>query len=173
MRTKPVVIAVLAALLLTACGQEKKEEGIAFSFTYSYWYNEEQKTIFSTERGVIQKDLVAAGVETADWNISEKDLKELKRLTEEYDAAALAEALNARKTSDGDVMNAVSPERTCELVFTLDGKECRLTVRSSDLFSLASDSKLAPLVIYFEKFEEVLKAQEVYASMPEADGAYQ
>ena len=172
MRTKTVVIAVLAVLLLTACGQEKKEE-IKFSFTYSYWYNEAQKTIFSTEQGVIQKDLVAAGVETADWSISEKDLKELKRLTEDYDAAALAEALKARKTSEGDVMNVVSPERTCELVFTLDGKECRITVRSGELFSFASDSKLAPLVIYLEKFEAVLKAQEVYASMPEADGAYQ
>ena len=172
MRTKLIALMVLAALLFTACGQEKKEE-IRFSFTYSYWYDEAQKTIFSTEQGMIQKDLVAAGVETADWSISEKDLKELKRLTEEYDAAALAESLKARKTSEGDVMNVVSPERTCELVFTLDGKECRLTVRSSELFSFAGDSKLAPLVIYLEKFEAVLKAQEVYASMPEADGAYQ
>ena len=172
MRTKLIALMVLAALLFTACGQEKKEE-IKFSFTYSYWYNEAQKTIFSTEQGVIQKDLVAAGVATEEWSIPEEDLKELKRLTEEYDTAALAEALKARKATDGEVMITVSPERTCELAFTLDGKECRITVRSGELFSFAGDSKLASLVIYLEKFEAVLKAQEVYASMPEADGAYQ
>jgi hypothetical protein len=171
MRKRAVVIMVLAALLLAACGKKAKKEK-DFSFTYSYWYDPGQKTVFSTEQGLIQKDLVTAGVATADWSIPEEDLTELRRLTEEYDVPALAEELGKRTRTEGEFY-AVFPELTYELSYVLDGEECRLTVRGSEMLSIAADPKLSKLVIFFEKFEAILTAQEVYVSMPAAVGAYQ
>ena len=94
MKRKVFAAMYLAMLILaaTGCGTKgKTADGEKMKFTYSSWVSDEQKNVFSTVDKVIQKDLVADKVASAEWEISAETEAAVAELFRKYDAAGLAE----------------------------------------------------------------------------------
>ena len=164
---------LVLALAFAACGKKEEEKPSELSFEYSSWYEPTRKNIFSTERSIIQKDLVANGVTSAVWKISDEDLAEIAALIKKYDVGNLYEDLQKYTKKIGDFMTTVSPLEQISFTYTLDGKSYTVTTNNAVLKGLPGELKVHNLAVFFDELTKILYRQKEYESLPAAKGAYQ
>lgn len=170
MKRRILVTVVCVMLALTAgCGTKgKTADGEKMKFTYSSWVSDEQKNVFSTVDKVIQKDLMADKVASAEWEISAETDAAVAELFRKYDAAGLAERQKqyAKSSEDSETVIATSPTFYAELTFVWDGAEYAIPATTKD-------SLMPELKAFYEELEELLRKEAAYRGLPEAKGVYQ
>lgn len=171
MKRKVLAAMYLAMLILaaTGCGTKgKAADGEKMIFTYSSWVSDEQKNVFSTVDKVIQKDLVADKVASAEWEISAETEAAVAELFRKYDAAGLAERQKqyAKSSEDSGTGTVTFPMSYAELTFVWDGAEYAIPATTKD-------SLMPELKAFYEELEELLRKEAAYRGLPEAKGAYQ
>ena len=161
------------AVSCAGCGKKEEEKTPKLSFEYSSWVEPTRKNIFSTEKNLIQKDLVGNGTTSAVWHISDEDLAEIAALIKQYDVATLSEDVEKYTKRLGDIMTVVSPLQQISFTYTLDGKTYTITTNNAILKGLPGELKVHNLSVFFEKLTETLYRQKEYQALPAANGAYQ
>ena len=164
-----VTVFALVAAVVSGCGKQAKapDKGkAAFSFEFAEWVNPEQKNIWSTEQQQIQKDLVADGVSSGKWVISEKDLAAVEALVREYQVSKLSEKLSKAATAGDGAGFMTSPTWEFSLSFALDGQRYSVTGTIDSVRGLSGYSD------FFDKLFVILEGQETYKALPAANGAY-
>ena len=164
---------LVLAVTFAGCGKKEEEKASELSFEYSSWYEPSRKNFFSTEKNIIQKDLVANGVTSAVWKISDEDLNEIAALIKKYDVATLSEDVKKYTKRIGDFMETVSPLEQISFTYTLDGKTYTITTNNAILKGLPGELKVHNLSVFFDELTKILYRQKEYQSLPAAKGGYQ
>lgn len=160
-------------LAFGACGKNGEEKPSELSFEYSSWYEPSRKNIFSTEKSMIQKDLVSNGVTSTSWKIPDEDLAEIAELIKKYDVGNLSADLKKYTKTIGDFMSTVSPLEQISFTYTLDGKSYTVTTNNAVLKGLPGELKVHNLSVFFDELTKILYRQKEYQSLPAAKGGYQ
>ena len=170
MKRRILVTVVCVLLALTAgCGTKgKTADREKMKFTYSSWVSFEQKNVFSTVDKVIQKDLVADKIASAEWEISAETNAAVEELFRKYDAAGLAEKQKqyAKSSEDSEIMTVTFPTSYAELTFVWGGAEYAIPATTKD-------SLMPELKAFYEELETLLRKEAAYRGLPEAKGGYQ
>ena len=164
---------LVLAMAFAACGKKEEEKKSELSFEYSSWYEPTRKNIFSTEKSIIQKDLVELGTTSAVWKISDEDLAEIAALIKKYDVGNLYEDVKKYTKTIGDFMTTVSPLQQISFTYTLDGKTYTISTNNAVLKGLPGELKVHNLAVFFDELTKILFRQKEYESLPAAKGAYQ
>lgn len=172
--------AMLLLVLLTAgCAktpaQTAKTEQMPqdFAICFTWWYNPEQKNSMDTATGKLQKDLLADGTASAEFQPDDALRQQLYELVSRDDFLSISREMTAQElTTDGTAV-AVSPNTCYEIAVTMNGKQ---TVVRGDQTAAAytdTDEDAACFMAVTDELKQIVWELPAWKAMPEADGAYQ
>lgn len=188
MRRKSIFLVILAIIVIALSGCNKygpekivaqlKESGTGdsgkkFEIEYAFWYNPNSKNIFSTYANYIQKDLISAGSEKRDWNISDEDLIRLEQIVRKYEVYKIDKKINAIEYSSDDQNAITIPMQEFYIRFNIDGKEYLLEGNWSIYDVVDSSEEAKEICVFLDELRNIMFEQEVYYNMPEPEGAYE
>ncbi len=144
-----------------------------FAICFAWWYNLEQKNSMDTATGKLQKDLLADGTASAEFQPDEELLQQLYELVSRDGFLSISREMTAQELATDGTAAGVSPNTCYEITVTMNGKQ---TVVRGDQTAAAytdTDADAACFVAVTDELQQIVRELPEWKAMPESDEAYQ
>lgn len=126
-----------------------------------------------TVTGKLQKDLLADGTASAEFQPDEELLQQLYELVSRDGFLSISREMTAQELATDGTAAGVSPNTCYEITVTMNGKQ---TVVRGDQTAAAytdTDADAACFVAVTDELQQIVRELPEWKAMPESDGAYQ
>lgn len=126
-----------------------------------------------TATGKLQKDLLADGTASAEFQPDEELLQQLYELVSRDGFLSISREMTAQELATDGTAAGVSPNTCYEITVTMNGKQ---TVVRGDQTAAAytdTDADAACFVAVTDELQQIVRELPEWKAMPESDEAYQ
>ncbi|MGN1347276.1 MAG: hypothetical protein ACI4V1_10865 [Eubacteriales bacterium] len=167
-----MLMGIAVLLLFNGCGGRSTPDGVPedFAVYYADWVLPEQKNIFDTYEGYIQKDLIRNGIAKTEYMPSDEVITAIYDKIVELKLYEIPEDVRAEE-------ERIQPMTYFEVRFTMNGKTCGILADATIAHNDGLNEKVGPeeaeRVNEFCRFmKELMIETEEYQSFPEREGGY-
>lgn len=143
-----------------------------FDIYYSEWINVDNKNIFDTYNGYIQKDLITAGTSKVKYSATKEVLDSIYQEIIKLNVCSIDKEMTSSKLTKTNSIVGMSPCTYYEINFTIDGKKYTiLGDETSDLY-INENEQANSFCSFIQFMKNLIHSTEEYKSLPEAEGGY-
>lgn len=151
----------------------KKELSEVFAICYSNWIVLDNKNIYDTIGGYIQKDLVTEGIAAIDYIPDNETLSSVLNQISELDLLSIDREMTSIVLTDTDEAVGVEPCTHYEIIIQLGGMEYTIKGDSTAWHYKDTDSQAKSFTEFISFMNELMQNTVEYKSLPEAVGGYE
>ncbi len=151
--------------------QPQDEEPLDFDIRYCEWYIEGNEGIYDTKNGIIQKDLVTAGVARCEFSASAELKKQIYDKAMELDILSIKKDMTSDNLAKDNMPLYCIPCQEYEITLYIDGAEHKIT---GDFTAehYKDDDEAMRFWEFRTYMHELLWNSEEFKSLPPAEGGY-
>ncbi len=150
---------------------EKKLSEV-FAINYSSWIVSNQKNIYDTMEGYIQKDLITEGIARADYSPDEETLTTVWNKISELDLLSIHREMTSTVLTDSDQAIGMEPCTSYEIVIRMNGRESTIKGDETAWYYRDTDEQADSFVKFVYFMNQLMMDTGEYKSLPEAVGGY-
>ena len=149
-----------------------KELSEIFAICYSSWYIAEQKNIYDTVAGYIQKDLITEGIATVDYTPDDETLVAVWNKVSELDLLSIDRMMISTVLADSDEVFEMEPCMQYEIIIQINGTEYTIKGDETAWYYRGTDEQADSFSAFVSFMNQLMKNTAEYQSLPEAVGGY-
>ncbi len=143
-----------------------------FDIYFSEWINADNKNIFDTFNGYIQKDLISAGTAKVKYTATEEVLDSIYQEIIKLNMCSIDKEMTSSKLTKTNSIVGISPCTYYEINFTINGKKYTILGDGTSDYYKNENEQANSFCSFIQFMKNLIHATEEYKSLPEAEGGY-